>query len=358
MSEMRTYMRRIGGSKAALPRRCSDRRSSLHCTCMLPPPQLTGSAAANPRSIYSPLALAYLGDAVWEAHTRALELELDMLPQGQQARPHESPQALGNTAGPGRLQMPADARQVDSDGAVSSSCTADGGPPLHLPSSGGGGGGTGEEVRGQAAAFNAQQTGTSSSRNGGGDSGGGAPGHGRAAALGHLASLTRQQRKLWASATFQAQVFDALTGVGLPLIPPSPSPLPAPSTSGEHLPAPHPASEVLGRTSTTGPDACASAAASMPITVSPAGAAAIAAAAATDASGAAASQLLVLTPAEADVLRWGRNAAVGSIPKSVSAGTYKKATAVEVLVAHLYLTAPQRCAQLIQAAVSAVPLQP
>lgn len=138
-----------------------------------------------------------------QAHTRALELELDMLPQGQQARPHESPQALGNTAGPGRLQMPADARQVDSDGAVSSSCTADGGPPLHLPSSGGGGGGTGEEVRGQAAAFNAQQTGTSSSRNGGGDSGGGAPGHGRAAALGHLASLTRQQRKLWASATFQ-----------------------------------------------------------------------------------------------------------------------------------------------------------
>eukprot|EP00198_Chlamydomonas_reinhardtii_P008072 XP_001697409.1 predicted protein [Chlamydomonas reinhardtii] len=178
MSEMRTYMRRIGGSKAALPRRCSDRRSSLHCTCMLPPPQLTGSAAANPRSIYSPLALAYLGDAVWEVSMAA--------------------QAVGE------------------------------------------------------------------------------------------------------------RDFSA----------------------------------------------------SMPITVSPAGAAAIAAAAATDASGAAASQLLVLTPAEADVLRWGRNAAVGSIPKSVSAGTYKKATAVEVLVAHLYLTAPQRCAQLIQAAVSAVPLQP
>ncbi|KXZ46632.1 hypothetical protein GPECTOR_42g843 [Gonium pectorale] len=62
--------------------------------------------------------------------------------------------------------------------------------------------------------------------------------------------------------------------------------------------------------------------------------------------------VLATTAEEIDVLRWGRNAAVSSVPRNVPVLTYKKATAVEVLVAHLYLTAPDRCAQLIEAAVT------
>lgn len=55
----------------------------------------------------------------------------------------------------------------------------------------------------------------------------------------------------------------------------------------------------------------------------------------------------LVTTEEADVLRWGRNAAA-SIPKHLDALTYKKATAVEVLVAYLYLTNRRRCSDLVQ----------
>lgn len=45
---------------------------------------------------------------------------------------------------------------------------------------------------------------------------------------------------------------------------------------------------------------------------------------------------LVLTSAELEVLRWGRNAAVNSGSRDMSAREYKKATAVEVLVRQVW----------------------
>jgi len=56
-----------------------------------------------------------------------------------------------------------------------------------------------------------------------------------------------------------------------------------------------------------------------------------------------------LTPDERDVLKWGTNAHGLNPPKAVDARVYKKATALEVLVAHLYLTDPARCIELVQA---------
>lgn len=51
---------------------------------------------------------------------------------------------------------------------------------------------------------------------------------------------------------------------------------------------------------------------------------------------------LPLTPDELRVLRWAANSATVSGPSHASRLQYKKATAVEVLVAHLYLTDPPR----------------
>ncbi|KAG2427056.1 hypothetical protein HXX76_012572 [Chlamydomonas incerta] len=249
-----------------------------------------------------------------------------MLQQEQQVRPDESLSARGNAAGPGQLPRPADS-------------------PF---------GGTGGEARDSSEAQQLQPP-----EVGNRTVDAGAPCQGRSAAISHLVSLTRQQRKLWASAAFQAQVFDALMGAGLPLKPPPPpSAPPAASISDLQLPSPYPTAEAPGTSAATGSGAGHPASASLPVPAEAPAAAGTAAGAAAHASVAASSQLLSLTAAESDVLRWGRNAAVGSIPKSVSAGTYKKATAVEVLVAHLYLTAPERCAQLIQAAVSLAPLPP
>lgn len=55
-----------------------------------------------------------------------------------------------------------------------------------------------------------------------------------------------------------------------------------------------------------------------------------------------------LTDAERDILRWGRNAKVKAIPKrltgggAATAGLYRSATALEVLVGWLYVTDPAR----------------
>ncbi|KAG2427522.1 hypothetical protein HYH02_014568 [Chlamydomonas schloesseri] len=329
---------------------------------MLPPPQLTGAAAANPRSIFSPLAMAYLGDAVWEAHTRALELELDLMQQqGQQSGSQQVLQTQSHpAAGPGRLQPPAVA---SSEAGTSGSSTGSSGKSHN-------------NVKDETAReVEASRSSSSHDVGGGGGSSANSSSRGgavQAAALRHLAGLTRQQRKLWASAAFQAQVFDALTGGGLalPLLAsPRPSPPAAASSSSDQPDQTETAADVItpSASAATGSGAGSPTSASAP-PASPAVAAdadtATASKPGTNSALSAAftptrpQQLLVLTAAEADVLRWGRNAAVGSIPKSVTAGDYKKATAVEVLVAHLYLTAPERCAQLVRAAVSAVPLPP
>ncbi|KAG2484123.1 hypothetical protein HYH03_017073 [Edaphochlamys debaryana] len=109
----------------------------------------------------------------------------------------------------------------------------------------------------------------------------------------------------------QALVYDALAGDGLPL-PPGPGQAPSGALTAPDAPAP-------------------------------------------EAPAPAAAPRLALTPAELEVLRSGRNAAVGSgsVPQGMSAGEYKKATAVEVLVAHLYLTDPPRCEALVTAALAA-----
>ena len=60
-----------------------------------------------------------------------------------------------------------------------------------------------------------------------------------------------------------------------------------------------------------------------------------------------------LTEAERDVLRWGRNAKVRAIPKRLTgggeatAGLYRAATALEVLVGWLYVTDPPRLGALM-----------
>ncbi|EFJ39802.1 hypothetical protein VOLCADRAFT_121780 [Volvox carteri f. nagariensis] len=196
----------------------------------LPPPFLSGGATSNPRSIFNPLTLAYLGDAVWEAHTRRLETYIEawiaqqsQAQQGTQQR-HQQEQQRGSARASGRRGGGrAGERFVNA--------------------------GDGDDRRDSSDVFN----GVGGSRYGG------------------VSLPSRQARKQWSTAIFQ--------------------PPPCPPLSG-----------------------------------------------------------VVLTAEELDVLRWGRNAAVSSIPRDVPVGVYKKATAVEVLVAHLYLTDPNRCAALIAAA--------
>lgn len=52
-----------------------------------------------------------------------------------------------------------------------------------------------------------------------------------------------------------------------------------------------------------------------------------------------------LTPAELEIARRGRNAPTGH-PKRVDPETYRQATSLETLIGYLYLTDPQRLAQL------------
>lgn len=59
------------------------------------------------------------------------------------------------------------------------------------------------------------------------------------------------------------------------------------------------------------------------------------------------SLLPLLTEDEHDLLKRGRNAVV-SKPKRVSADIYQQASSLETLVGYLYLTNPQRLAQLMQ----------
>lgn len=60
-----------------------------------------------------------------------------------------------------------------------------------------------------------------------------------------------------------------------------------------------------------------------------------------------------LSEAERDILRWGRNAKVKAIPKrltgggAATAGVYRSATALEVLVGWLYVTDPGRLGALM-----------
>ncbi|MEB3289394.1 MAG: ribonuclease III domain-containing protein [Leptolyngbya sp.] len=53
-----------------------------------------------------------------------------------------------------------------------------------------------------------------------------------------------------------------------------------------------------------------------------------------------------LTVTEQDVLRWGRNASSRG-PKRVDGAIYQKATGLETLIGYLYLTDPERLAQLL-----------
>lgn len=57
------------------------------------------------------------------------------------------------------------------------------------------------------------------------------------------------------------------------------------------------------------------------------------------------SLLPLLTPVELDWLKRGRNAATGR-PRRVDLETYQQATSLETLVGYLYLSDPQRLAQL------------
>ncbi|MCS6813922.1 MAG: ribonuclease III [Cyanobacteria bacterium] len=57
--------------------------------------------------------------------------------------------------------------------------------------------------------------------------------------------------------------------------------------------------------------------------------------------------LPLLTEDEHDLLKRGRNAVV-SKPKRVSADIYQQASSLETLIGYLYLTNPQRLAQLMQ----------
>ncbi|KAL6751671.1 hypothetical protein V8C86DRAFT_2774487 [Haematococcus lacustris] len=58
-------------------------------------------------------------------------------------------------------------------------------------------------------------------------------------------------------------------------------------------------------------------------------------------------QTWVLSEEEVDILRWARNSRALNPPKGCDLRAYKKATALEVLVAHLYLTDPTRCLALV-----------
>lgn len=53
-----------------------------------------------------------------------------------------------------------------------------------------------------------------------------------------------------------------------------------------------------------------------------------------------------LTVTEQDVFRWGRNASSRG-PKRVDGAIYQKATGLETLIGYLYLTDPERLAQLL-----------
>lgn len=54
----------------------------------------------------------------------------------------------------------------------------------------------------------------------------------------------------------------------------------------------------------------------------------------------------LLTPTELELLKRGRNAAT-TRPRRLDAETYQQATSFETLVGYLYLTDPQRLAQLL-----------
>ena len=59
------------------------------------------------------------------------------------------------------------------------------------------------------------------------------------------------------------------------------------------------------------------------------------------------SESFILTDDERDLMRWAKNSSAISAPRGMDSLVYKKATALEVLVAVLHLTCPDRCQQLI-----------
>ncbi|GLC39026.1 hypothetical protein PLESTB_001284800 [Pleodorina starrii] len=373
---------RVSGATWRLPpaARSSVVRRTAIPLAHLPPPQLSGSAASNPRSVFNPLALAYLGDAVWEAHTRRLEVQIDAWSAAELQRTQQQQQ---------QQQPPQEQRQHGEE-AVGG--RGGGGGELQVAGSRRGRGG------GRAAAQQQQQQRGARGAGRGGSGGGDGYGEGWQAGgrsgggAGGLASFSRQARKQWSTAEFQALVFDALLDGGLPLPPPegplalatgpptpgfepltsaalpppqvsepgplvpesnqpgnSPPPGSASATGSNQLAVGGPGPLVLGGGEV---EAAATGGSTCPVPVPGLGtgpAPGLGTGLGTGPGG----QRLVLSGEEADVLRWGRNAAVSSVPRDVPVGVYKKATAVEVLVAHMYLTNPDRCAALITAAVSA-----
>ncbi|GFR45784.1 hypothetical protein Agub_g7238 [Astrephomene gubernaculifera] len=293
-------------------------------TKSLPPPSLSGGAVTNPRSAYNPLVLAYLGDAVWEAHTRRLEVEIETIVSQLQQQTWSTARSDESRSQP----RPARGR----------------------------GSGRGARGRGDDRARSRASEGAAAASSHGVCDGG------------EFGFPSRQQRKQWSTANFQALVFDALMAEGLPppphylaaavsshIGPTSPAPQLQPPPASPLPPPPQP-SLTQSRPTTPVPSKEEELPGSPPQAAAPGGGPAEAVdsgAAAATAPAAAAACPLVLTAEEMEVLRWGRNAGVSSVPRNVSVGLYKKATAVEVLVAHMYLTAPQRCAQLIAAAVAA-----
>ena len=50
-------------------------------------------------------------------------------------------------------------------------------------------------------------------------------------------------------------------------------------------------------------------------------------------------------------MRWAKNSSTISAPRGMDSLVYKKATALEVLVAALHLTHPARCRQIIESVI-------
>ncbi|GLI65091.1 hypothetical protein VaNZ11_008528, partial [Volvox africanus] len=352
ISSGRPAARRLLAANSRISTEATIRRAAL-----LPPPSLNGIAASNPRSVFNPLALAYLGDAVWEAHSRRLEAYIEAWSQQQQRR------GLGDAA----------ITETGDDGtAVNASSRREGQAVVKQEQQQRGAKGPGH---GRGRNSVRAKPGNNVSSDGGNAGGSGLP------------WSSRQARKQWSTATFQALVFDALVDGSIPVpqldtLPPSldlgglvavspqeqrslakrgtsatTSAQPDSSSPLSTIAPPDPASSLKPPTAEPAAEdrlAAAAGEASMSSSLD-AGLSSLWPLTQMQPGGATTSipQSLVLTAEELDVLRWGRNAGVSSVPKDVPVGVYKKATAVEVLVAHLYLVNPDRCAALITAVLIA-----
>ncbi|GIL78585.1 hypothetical protein Vretifemale_7992 [Volvox reticuliferus] len=330
------FLASVGKPSGRLPLAADLRSSTLTTvrrTAALPPPSLNGIAASNPRSIFNPLVLAYLGDAVWEAHSRRLEAYIEAWnTQQQQQQRGQGGAAVAQPGGDGTEANPGSRQERQA--AVQQGL---------------------QQQRG--AKGRARNGGRNCGRaKAGGAVIGGAFINVRSEGGSGLAWMSRQARKLWSTATFQALVFDALADGSLPVsqlgaLPPdfglcglvaapqeqaprsTSAAVVAPPDSSTPLSTIAPQPTVPSPTSPMDSPAAAvgeeSGASSQPVGLSP-----LCQPSRVQPGGAKTftPQSLVLTAEELNVLRWGRNASVSSVPKDVPVGLYKKATAVEVLV--------------------------